>query len=243
VEKETGEEVTEVIAKMSKSLKNVINPDEIVREYGADALRVYEMFMGPIEVSKPWNTAGLVGISRFLERLWVIGEKCSPSGETSIDDAQKAELKRLLHKTIKKVTGDTETLNYNTAISQMMIYSNELAKLAAVPPSLWEPLVVMAGAYAPHLGEELWEKLGKTESVSKSQWPKYDESLTVDNETTVVVQVNGKIRDKFNAAAGITKEELEKTAIGLPGVQKWIKEQTIVKVISVPGKLVNIVVK
>jgi leucyl-tRNA synthetase len=242
VEKETGEEVTEVIAKMSKSLKNVINPDEIVREYGADALRVYEMFMGPIEVSKPWNTAGLVGISRFLERLWTIGEKCKPKSQVLAPE-ETERLTKLLHRTIKKVTGDTETLNYNTAISQMMIYSNELVKLAEVPPSLWEPLVVMVGAYAPHLGEELWEKLGKTESVSKSKWPKYEENLTVDNETTIVVQVNGKIRDKFSAAAGIPKEELEKTAKGLPGVQKWISGQTIVKVISVPGKLVNIVIK
>jgi leucyl-tRNA synthetase len=252
VEKETGEEVTEVIAKMSKSLKNVINPDEIVREFGADALRIYEMFMGPIEVSKPWNTAGLTGISRFLERLWLIGNRVqgignreeNPSPQSPVPSPNDIEqLTKLLHKTIKKVTGDTETLNYNTAISQMMIYSNELVKLAEVPRSLWEPLVIMVGAYAPHLGEELWEKLGKTESVSRSRWPKYDESLTVDNETTVVVQVNGKIRDKFIAASGISKTELEKTAMGLGGVQKWISGQTIVKVVSVPGKLVNIVVK
>jgi leucyl-tRNA synthetase len=242
VEKETGEEVSEVVAKMSKSLKNVINPDEIVRDFGADSLRVYEMFMGPLEVSKPWSTAGLVGVSRFLERLWAIGEKVAPDASGMSED-QKNDLTRLLHKTIKKVSADTASLNFNTAISQMMIYSNELIKPEKVPASLWEPLVVMLGAYAPHLGEELWEKLGHKESVSKSVWPKYDESLTVDNESTIVVQVNGKIRDKFNAAAGTSKEELEKTARALPNVQKWIEGQTVVKVVAVPGKLVNIVVK
>jgi leucyl-tRNA synthetase len=241
IEKSNGEDVTEVIAKMSKSLKNVINPDEIIRDYGADSLRVYEMFMGPLEVSKPWSTAGLIGVSRFLERLWTIGNKGNQ--EENLDPKETERLTRLLHKTIKKVSGDTATLNLNTAISQMMIFSNELAKPAAVPASLWEPLVIMLSAYAPHLGEELWEKLGHSESVSKSPWPKYDESLTVDNETTIVVQVNGKIRGKFSAASGTPKDELEKTARTAPGVQKWIQGQTVIKVITVQDKLVNIVLK
>jgi leucyl-tRNA synthetase len=156
-------------------------------------------------------------------------------------------LTRLLHKTIKKVSSDTETLNFNTAISQMMIYSNEKAKLGELPYALWkplwEPLDIMLSAYAPHLGEELWEKLGHTESVSKSPWPDYDEKLTIDSEATIVVQVNGKIRDKFNAPAGTAKAELEKTAQEMPGVLKWLEGKTIVKVISVPDKLVNIVIK
>ncbi|MDR2617697.1 MAG: class I tRNA ligase family protein, partial [Treponema sp.] len=238
VEKATGEEVTEVIAKMSKSLKNIINPDEIVRDYGADSLRVYEMFMGPLEVSKPWSTAGLVGVSRFLERLWTIGEKSLTAAAPQND-----ELVRLLHKTVKKVSGDTAALNFNTAISQMMIYSNELAKLNEVPRSLWEPLVIMLSAYAPHLGEELWEKLGHAGSVSKTPWPQYDESLTAGREATVVVQVNGKIRDKFSAPPGTPKGELEKTALALPGVLKWTEGREVVKVITVPDKLVNIVIK
>ena len=283
IEKENGEEVYEVIAKMSKSLKNIINPDEIIHDYGADSLRVYEMFMGPLEVSKPWSTAGLIGVSRFLERLWSIGEKCinrrsitrrtlyrrglsrrasergsqdrrtldrrvldqKTAGRRVMDCGvanQGLELTRLLHKTIKKVSNDTATLNFNTAVSQMMIYSNELAKLETVPPSLWEPLVIMLSAYAPHLGEEFWERLGHGESVSKSSWPTYDESLTVDDENTIVVQVNGKIRDKFSAAAGTAKEELEKTALALPGVQKWLEGKTINKIFAVPGKLVNIVI-
>jgi leucyl-tRNA synthetase len=243
VEKANGEEVMEVIAKMSKSLKNVVNPDEIVRNYGADSLRMYEMFMGPLEVSKPWSTAGLIGVSRFLEKLWAISEKCRSESESGVSDEQKVELTRLLHKTIKKVSGDTATLNFNTAISQMMIYSNELIKLESVPPSLWQPLVIMLSAYAPHLGEELWEKLGNKGSVSKHPWPSYDESLTVDEEVTIVVQVNGKIRDKFGAAHKSSTEELEKTARALPGIQKWICGKTIVKAIVVPDKLVNIVLK
>ena len=249
VEKDNGESVTEVIAKMSKSLKNVINPDEIVHSYGADSLRVYEMFMGPLEVSKPWSTAGLIGVSRFLERLWAIGEKCCPpqsdtaAGESVLSEDKKTFLVRLLHKTIKKVSKDTATLNFNTAISQMMIYSNELFKLQTVPLFLWEPLVIMISAYAPHLGEELWEKTGHSSSVSKASWPEYDENLTIDEENTIVVQVNGKIRDKFSAATTVSKEELEETARSRPAVQKWIEGQTIVRVISVPGKLVNIVVK
>jgi len=242
IEKANGEEVTEVIAKMSKSLKNIINPDEIVRDYGADSLRMYEMFMGPLEVSKPWSTAGLIGVSRFLERIWAIGEKCPP--QSLVPSPQSLEsLTRLLHKTIKKVSNDTATLNFNTAISQMMIYSNELVKLETVPPALWEPFVVMLSAYAPHLGEELWEKLGHSGSVSKTAWPAYDERLTIDNEVTIVVQVNGKIRDKFSAPQGTAGSELEKTARDLPGVHKWIDGKTIVKVIAVPGKLVNIVIK
>jgi len=243
VEKANGEEVTEVIAKMSKSLKNVVNPDEIVKNYGADSLRMYEMFMGPLEVSKPWSTAGLVGVSRFLEKLWAISEKCKSASESALGEEQRVELTRLLHKTIKKVSGDTATLNFNTAISQMMIYSNELIKLESVPPSLWQPLVIMFSAYAPHLGEELWEKLGNKGSVSKHPWPSYDESLTVDDEVTVVVQVNGKIRDKFGTAHNSSSAELEKTARALPGIQKWISGKTIVKTIVVPDKLVNIVLK
>lgn len=231
--------------KMSKSRGNVINPDDIIKEYGADSMRVYEMFMGPLEVSKPWATAGLVGVSRFLERLWALGEK--PLAETpeaaGLSGEETQNILRLLHKTIKKVTDDTATLNFNTAISAMMVYSSELAKLERLPRSFWEPLVQMVGPYAPHLAEELWEKLGHQESISKSQWPRYDESLAADNEATIVVQVNGKIRDKFTAPVGTAKSELEKTALALPGIQKWLKGVTIAKVISVPDKLVNIVVK
>jgi leucyl-tRNA synthetase len=231
--------------KMSKSRGNVINPDDIIAAYGADSMRVYEMFMGPLEVTKPWLTSGLIGVSRFLERLWAIAEKpaTDKSAEEALGAARAEALVRLLHKTVKKVSGDTATLNFNTAISAMMVYSNELAKLEELPRGLWEPLALMASAYAPHLGEELWEKLGHSDSVSRAPWPVWDERLAADNEVTVVTQVNGKIREKFTAAAGTPSGELEKTALALPGIVKWLEGQTIVRVIVVPDKLVNIVAK
>jgi leucyl-tRNA synthetase len=141
------------------------------------------------------------------------------------------------------VTKDTESLNFNTAISQMMIYSAELAKLPQAPRSLWEPLVKMVSAYAPHLGEELWEKLGYRESVSKSPWPEWDEALARESEATIVVQVNGKVRDKFGAPPGSPGEELESRALGLPGIKKWLHGQRVIKIITVPDKLINIVAK
>jgi leucyl-tRNA synthetase len=227
--------------KMSKSRGKVINPDDIIKKYGADSLRLYEMFMGPLKVTKPWNMAGVTGVSRFLERLWGISEKPVSSASESAEDGM--DLLKLMHKTIKKVTNDTSSLNFNTAISAMMIYSAELAKLKEISRSLWEPLVIMAGAYAPHLGEELWEKLGHNESISACKWPAYDEALTRDDEVTIVIQINGKIREKFSTSAGIAKNELEKTALALPGVQKWLEGQIIAKIITVPDKLVNIVIK
>jgi leucyl-tRNA synthetase len=224
--------------KMSKSRGNVINPDDIISNFGADSMRVYEMFMGPLEVSKPWMTAGLVGVTRFLERLWNIGQK-KIVDTVSVSPA----LTKLLHKTIQKVSLDTDTLNFNTAISQMMIYSSELAKLPEVPRSLWEPLVIMAAAYAPHIGEELWQQLGRQTSVSKAAWPDFDEALTIDEERTIVVQVGGKIRGKFTAAAGTPKDELEKTALALEDVQRWLAAGDIEKVVVVPDKLVSVVLK
>jgi leucyl-tRNA synthetase len=201
------------------------------------------MFMGPLEVSKPWMTAGLVGVSRFLERVWALSERPFINAAPGTEAAGGELMLKLLHKTVKKVSEDTATLNFNTAISAMMIYSNELSKLKEIPLLLWEPFVQMLSVYAPHLGEELWEKLGHKDSVSKSTWPSWDESLCAEKEVTVMVQVNGKIRDKFNAAAGTSKEDLEKTALGLSGVQKWLDGKSPEKVIVVPDKLVNVVVK
>lgn len=223
--------------KMSKSRGNVINPDDIIKEFGADSMRVYEMFMGPLEVSKPWATAGLIGVSRFLERLWAIGEK-----QVS-DTAPTADQLKILHKTIKKVGGDTGSLNFNTAISAMMVLSSEVAKCDPVPRALWEPLVLMVGPYAPHLAEELWSKLGHTGSISKVTWPVYDAALAADEEVTVVIQINGKLREKFTSPVGIAKDELQKRALELPKTREWIDGKEIVKIIVVPDKLVNIVVK
>jgi leucyl-tRNA synthetase len=221
--------------KMSKSRGNVINPDDIVKAYGADSLRVYEMFMGPLQVMKPWNTSGLVGVNRFLERVWAVSEK------TLCDTALTPDQLKILHKTIKKVTVDTDTLNFNTAISQMMIFINEVFSLESMPRALWEPFVKMISVYAPHLGEELWEKIGKSASISKQPWPVFDEQYCVDDTVTVVIQINGKLRDKFETARGTPKEELEKRALASPKVEEFTAGMTVRKVISVQDKLVNIV--
>jgi len=223
--------------KMSKSRGNVVNPDDIVRDYGADSMRVYEMFMGPLQVSKPWATSGLIGVSRFLEKVWAIGEK--PVVEVTVP----AELAKLLHKTIKKVSKDTSTLDFNTAISQMMIFCNEIGKLEKLPRGLWEPFVLLLSPYAPHLAEEQWEKLGHKHSLAREAWPAYDEALCADEVKEIVVQVNGKIRDRFTAPAGSPEKELEAAALALPKVREWTDGKAVAKVIVVKDKLVNIVVK
>lgn len=222
--------------RMSKSRGNTVNPDDYVAEQGADALRVFIMFMGPIEATKPWSTAGLTGVSRFLERCWALGEK--PIVEAAPDGA----LLRLAHKTIKKVGRDTSTLNYNTAISQMMVFSAELAKLESLPRSLWEPLVLMLAPYAPHLAEELWERAGHSKSLIREAWPTFDEAFCADETKEIVVQVNGKIRERFNAPAGTPDAELETTATSLPKILEWTVGKRLVKVFVVKDKLVNIVV-
>ncbi|MDA3832323.1 MAG: leucine--tRNA ligase [Spirochaetales bacterium] len=235
-EKSTGEELERVIAKMSKSLKNVINPDEIIKDFGADSMRLYEMFMGPLQVSKPWSTSGLAGVHRFLDRIWRLFER-----ELS-DDKPSEELIRLLHKTIKKVSQDTDNLEFNTAIAQMMIFINELFKEKKLYRSLWEPFVLLLAPYASHLAEELWERLGRKPSIANHSWPEWIEDLTKDDEITVVVQVNGKVRAKFEAAAGTVKAELEKKAFANERIQELTTGKEIKRVIAVPDKLVNIVV-
>ncbi len=223
--------------KMSKSRGNVINPDDIVREFGADSMRVYEMFMGPLQVSKPWATAGLVGVSRFLEKVWAIAER--PLSEAG----PSPELMKLLHKTIKKVSLDTASLDFNTAISQMMIFINEMTRLEARPRSAWEDFVLLLAPYAPHLCEELWEMLGKSDGLSRAPWPSWDEALCVDEHREIVVQVNGKIRERFGAAAGTAEKDLEARARSMPKILEWLGEKPILKVIVVRDKLVNFVVK
>ena len=223
--------------KMSKSRGNVVNPDDIVAEFGADAMRLYEMFMGPLVVAKPWATAGLVGASRFLERLWAVSEK--PLADAKPD----AELERLLHKTIRKVSEDTESLAFNTAISAMMVLSNEVAKLDSVPRGLWRDFVTLVAPYAPHLAEELWQRMGGKGSVSKQAWPSYDPALCVDAEIEVPVSVNGKLRDKLVVAPGTAEKELETLALASPKIAEWTAGKQVAKVIVVKDRMVNIVVK
>ena len=223
--------------KMSKSLGNVINPDDIIEEYGADSMRLYEMFMGPLEVSKPWSTKGLSGVNRFLDRIWRVADR------SSTKEKPPEALVRLLHKTIKKISEDTASLEFNTAISQMMIFINEAYKHDELFESIWTPFIKLLSPYAPHIAEELWERLGNHESVANESWPEYDEALTVDAEIVIVVQVNGKVRSQFTAPRDTDRAELEKLARGADRIEALLADREIVKTIVVPNKLVNVVVK
>ncbi len=223
--------------KMSKSLGNVINPDLIIEESGADSMRIYEMFMGPLEASKPWSTRGIVGVKRFLDRVWSISEF------EATDEEPPKSLVKELHKTIKKVSKDTGNLDFNTAIAQMMIFSNEAFKEKKLFKGLWKEFIKLLAPYAPHFAEEIWEMLGEKPSISKKQWPSWNEELTIADEVTVVVQINGKVRDKFNAPVNTEKDQLQETAFSLERIKGWTEGKQIVKVIVVPNKLVNIVVK
>lgn len=244
-EKATGEKLEQVVAKMSKSLKNVVNPDDEIKAYGADSVRMYEMFMGPLTMSKPWATQGIVGIHRFLEKVWAVSEK--PLSDIDItghlDDKALISARKTFAQTIKKVTDDTASLNFNTAISQMMIFINEVSKLDSIPRAMWSDFVKVLSPYAPHLGEELWEKLGNKESVAYVQWPAFNEDHLKDDAKTIVVMVNGKKRDTFEAAPGTADDVLKETAFAREGVKKFTDGHEVVKCIIVKDKLVNIVVK
>jgi leucyl-tRNA synthetase len=228
--------------KMSKSRGNVINPDDIVNEFGADTLRMYEMFMGPLEATKPWNTNGVEGVFRFLARVWRLfvddnGSLNSKIQKVAGDDA----FRRVWHKSLKKVGEDYEALRFNTAISQMMIFVNEAYKTEVLPAEAMANFVQMLSPMAPHIAEELWEKLGYSESVTYAPWPAYDVSLTVDAEVEIVVQVNGKIADRLKIAADLDEESMKAQALDSAKVQEFIAGKTVRKVIAVKGKLVNIV--
>lgn len=221
--------------KMSKSRGNVINPDDVVREYGADTLRMYEMFMGPLEQSKPWNTRGVEGIYRFLQRVWRLSQK-------DLTDAGDAGLERLCHKTVKKVTDDIEKFRFNTAISAMMIFVNE-ALSAPVSRTVLEAFIRCLSPFAPHVAEEMWQRLGHDDLVCQSPWPVYDPDLVVDETIELVVQVNGKLRARIAMPAGTPKDEALAAARGDERLARWLDSKTVVKEIYVPDKLVNFVVK
>lgn len=228
--------------KMSKSRGNVINPDDIVGEFGADTLRMYEMFMGPLEATKPWNTNGVEGTYRFLSRVWrlFINEDGSLSAKITDGDTSDA-FKRTWHRSIKKVTEDYENLRFNTVISQLMIFVNEAYKTEVLPREAMAQFLQMLSPIAPHITEELWEKLGRAETITYSEWPKYEEAWTVDQEVEIVVQVNGKIVERVSIAADTETDEMERLAKELEKVQELIAGKTVRKVVAVKGKLVNIV--
>ncbi|MEK3901527.1 MULTISPECIES: leucine--tRNA ligase [unclassified Paenibacillus] len=229
--------------KMSKSRGNVINPDEIVEAYGADTLRVYEMFMGPLEATKPWNEKGVEGIHRFLSRVWRLFVNEDGSLSAKITEGGGTDgFKRTWHKTLKKVTEDFELLRFNTAISQLMIFINDAYKQESLSKEAAEHFVQMLSPLAPHIAEELWELLGHEGSISYVAWPSYDEALTVDAEVEIVVQVNGKIVQRALIPADMGQQEMQDHALALPNVKAAVEGKTVRKIIAVPGKLVNIVV-
>ncbi|MFB6467612.1 leucine--tRNA ligase [Cytobacillus sp. Hz8] len=228
--------------KMSKSKGNVVNPDEIVNTHGADTLRLYEMFMGPLDASIAWSTNGLDGSRRFLDRIWRLLVEEDGNLSPKIQDTDEANsLEKIYHQTVKKVTEDFEGLRFNTAISQMMVFINEAYKATILPKSYIEGFVKMLSPICPHVAEELWEKLGYSGTVSYQAWPAYDEAKLVDNEVEIVVQINGKVKAKMMVPTGMKKEELEQLAMDDHKVKEQIDGKTIRKVIAVPGKLVNIV--
>jgi leucyl-tRNA synthetase len=241
---ETGEELIEFPAKMSKSLKNVVNPDDVIAEYGADAMRLYEMFMGPLEQTKPWQTSGVEGVYRFLHKAWklVIGQD-GELHESLTDKPISKELNRVLHQCIKKVTEDLENMRYNTAISAMMVFANEFTKAKERNIDAIKQFVQLLAPFAPHLGEELWQRLGQTDSLSYAKWPQFDEEALTLDEVEIIFQINGKVRGKVKVPAKISREDMEKVALENESVQKHIEGKQIIKVIAVPGRLVNIVVK
>ncbi|MEZ0479808.1 leucine--tRNA ligase [Planococcus sp. SSTMD024] len=227
--------------KMSKSKGNVVNPDQIIESHGADTLRMYEMFMGPLEASIAWSTNGLDGSRRFLDRVWrLLIEDGAISGK--VIEQNDGKLEKVYHQTVKKVTEDFDGLRFNTAISQLMVFINEAYKADNLPKEYIEGFVKMLSPIAPHLAEELWNKLGHSETVTYEAWPTFDESKLVDDEIEIVVQVNGKVRSKLTVAKDSTKEQLEEAALADEHVQKAAEGKQVRKVIAIPGKLVNIVV-
>ncbi|KKB39712.1 leucine--tRNA ligase [Bacillus thermotolerans] len=226
--------------KMSKSKGNVVNPDEIVESHGADTLRLYEMFMGPLDASIAWSTTGLDGARRFLDRIWRLLVQENEELSDKITDSGN-ELEKVYHQTVKKVTEDYGNLHFNTAISQMMVFINEAYKAETLPKEYVEGFVKLLAPIAPHLAEELWEKLGHEGSISYEAWPTFDETKLVDDEVEIVIQVNGKVKAKLMISKEATKEEMEQIAMNEEKVQEQINGKTVRKVIAVPGKLVNIV--
>jgi leucyl-tRNA synthetase len=227
--------------KMSKSKGNVVNPDEVVESHGADTLRLYEMFMGPLEASIAWSTNGLDGARRFLDRVWRLLVEEDGSLSSKVTDAPNSDLDKTYNQTVKKVTEDYEGLRFNTGISQLMVFINDAYKADTLPKNYVEGFIKMLAPIAPHMTEELWSKLGHEGTLSYEAWPTFDESKLVDNEVEIVLQVNGKVKAKVMIPRDMNKEDLEKIAMENDEIKSQIEGKTIRKVIAVPGKLVNIV--
>lgn len=226
-------------AKMSKSKGNVVTPDHIIQKFGADTMRLYELFMGPADQTTEWSDKGVIGTYRFLQKVYRLFEKLqipNPKSQTN------PKLKKLIHKTIKKVTEDIENFRFNTAVSALMILANEIERQEKISLIHYSLFLILLAPMAPHITEELWQKLGNKRSIFLEKWPKYDSKLIREEIVTLVIQVNGKVRDKIEVEAGVSEEKAKKLAISRKKVQKWIEGKEIKKVIFVPGKLINIVI-
>jgi leucyl-tRNA synthetase len=222
--------------KMAKSRGNIVNPDHVVAEFGADSLRVYEMFMGPLKETKPWQTAGIQGCRRFLDRVDAVAHKPLVEGEG--DD----ETRKLLHRTVKKVGDDIETLRFNTAVSTLMILTNRLASLDAVPRAALEKLLLVLAPFAPHLSEELWQNLGHGELITSQAWPSFEPALCVDDVIEIGVQVNGKARGRVKLAKDASEDVAKAEALKDENVAKFVGDKPLKKFLYVPGKIVNFIV-
>ena len=231
--------------KMSKSRGNVINPEEIIDEYGADSMRLYEMFMGPLNKSKPWSTKGLQGCYRFINKLWsvIINEEGNLSSKIKDDIKPDNETLFIHHQTIKKLGDDIENLHFNTAVSQLMIYSNHMQKCDSLSKNLIKELVIIIAPFVPHLAEELWSILGNKDSISYQEWPSYDESLIQLDNVTIAVQVNGKLRANIEVPKDSAEDFVVSEALSLENVKKFTSLGSIIKTIHVPNRLLNFVVK
>ena len=242
--KASGEVVEAQIEKMSKSRYNVVNPDEVIREYGADAMRLYEMFMGPLDRDKPWTDEGVQGVFRFLRRVWsvYVGEDGN-LGTRIVQGTGETGIIRELHKTIRAVTQDIEGLSFNTAIARMMEFVNSALKAETLDQSSAEQFVLVLAPFAPHIAEELWSRLGHTDSLAYEPWPDYDEALLVENTMEIPVQILGKLRGKIEVPTDSTREHILEAAKMDPKIASCLQGKTIVKEIYVPGKMVNLVIK
>ncbi|MFO7977015.1 MAG: leucine--tRNA ligase [Bacteroidales bacterium] len=229
------------VEKMSKSYHNVVNPDDLIEHYGADTLRLYEMFLGPVEQAKPWDTNGIEGVFRFMRKLWRLYHDRDNQLSISEDPATPAELK-ILHKTIKKVGEDIERFSFNTGVSAFMVCVNELGELQCNKKEVLQPLSVMISSFAPHIGEELWALLGNTDSVADAQFPEFNPQYVVEDTVLYPVSFNGKTRFKLELPAGSTKEQVQEAALTAPEAQKWLQGKDPRKVIVVPNKIVNVVI-
>jgi leucyl-tRNA synthetase len=245
-EKGTQIKLLSVAEKMSKARGNVVNPDHVVAAYGADSMRLYEMFMGPLEATKPWSMRGVEGVFRFLNRVWrlVIDDRSEDMALlASVQNVPPSkDTSRKLHQTIQKVSEELNAMRFNTAISAMMELTNQLTREEVRSKSVLETFMLLLSPFAPHLAEELWQALGHKDSLAYEAWPNYDPALLKTDEIEVPVQVNGKLRSKVTVPTGIAQAELEKAALADPRIKELIAGKQIRKIIVVPGKLVNIVV-